>query len=175
MGLKIEISSNLKIVNFLEVTFNLSNNSYKPFSKSNALPTYINVSSNHPSSIVKQIPNAINIRINTLSASKNIFNNHKEFYNEASYNRGYKNKLKYLEVNRHHINRGNNIGNNGHKNRVNNRTNDNINMNKNINKNRHRNIIWFNPPFCKLSNINAEKYFLGLINKHFKDDKPLEK
>ena len=32
----------------------------------------MNVSSNHPLSIVKQIPNAINIRINRLSSSKNI-------------------------------------------------------------------------------------------------------
>ena len=46
-------------------------------------------------------------------------------------------------------------------------------INKNIDKNRHRNIIWFKPPFCKLSNIG--KYFLGLINKHFKDDNPLGK
>ena len=42
-------------------------------------------------------------------------------------------------------------------------------INKNINKNRGRN-IWFNPPFCKLSDINKGKYFLGLINKHFKGD-----
>ena len=43
------------------------------------------------------------------------------------------------------------------------------------NKNRCRN-IWFKPPFCKLSNINIGKYFLGLINKHFEDDKtPLDK
>ena len=43
-------------------------------------------------------------------------------------------------------------------------------INKNINKNRRRNIIRFNPRFCKLSNIG--KYFLDLINKHFKDDNP---
>ena len=68
--MELKISSNLKIVNFLDFTFNLSNYSYKSFSKSNALPTYINVSSNHPASIVKQIPNAINIEINRLSSSK---------------------------------------------------------------------------------------------------------
>ena len=44
---------------------------------------------------------------------------------------------------------------------------------KNINKN--RNIIWFNPPFCKFSNINIGKYFQGLISKHFKYDNPLRK
>ena len=48
-------------------------------------------------------------------------------------------------------------------------------ISKNIYKNKHRNIIWFNSPFCKLSNINIGKYFLGLINKHFKDDNPFRK
>ena len=52
MGLKIETSSNLKIIKFLDVTPNLNNNSFKPFSKANTTPTYINVSSNHPISIV---------------------------------------------------------------------------------------------------------------------------
>ena len=48
-------------------------------------------------------------------------------------------------------------------------------INKNINKNRRRNIIWFNPPFCKLKNISIGKYFLGLINKHWKDNNPFRK
>ena len=71
------------------------------------IPTYINVSSNHPASIVKQIPTGINIRINRLSSSKKIFKNHKKFYNEMIYNSCYQNELKYLEANRHHKNRGN--------------------------------------------------------------------
>ena len=183
MGLKIEISSNLKIVNFLDLALNLNENSYKLFRKTNAIPTYINFSTNHPASIVQQLPNAINIRINRLSSSKNIFNCHKEFYNEALHNSSYKNELKYLESNRHKKNRSDNIENNDHKNRGNNignnRTNDNINMDnkisKNINKNRRRNIFWFNRTFCNSSNINKRKYFLVLINKHFKDDEPFRK
>ena len=35
MELKIEISSNLKIVNFLDATFDLNCNSYKLFNKTN--------------------------------------------------------------------------------------------------------------------------------------------
>ena len=35
------------------------------------------------------------------------------------------------------------------------------------NKNRHRKIIWFNPPFYKLTNINIGKYLLNLIDKDF--------
>ena len=104
MDLRIEISSNLKIVNFLDVTLNLRNNSYKLFSKSNAILTYINVNSNHPTSIVKQFPGVINIRINRLLFSKNIFNDNTDYYNEALYNCDYKNELEYLDANKHHIN-----------------------------------------------------------------------
>ena len=42
-GLKITIQTNLKIVNYLDVTFNLSNGSYYPYRKPNNLPQYINI------------------------------------------------------------------------------------------------------------------------------------
>ena len=41
LGFKIEISSNIKIVNFLDVTLDLSNNSYKPSIKTNLNPSLI--------------------------------------------------------------------------------------------------------------------------------------
>ena len=44
-----------------------------------------------------------------------------------------------------------------------------------MNENKHKYIIWFNLPFCKFSNITLGKYFLGLINKYFKDDYSLRK
>ena len=43
LGFKIEISSNNKIVNFLGVTLDLSNNTYKPFIKMDQSPSYINI------------------------------------------------------------------------------------------------------------------------------------
>ena len=43
------------------------------------------------------------------------------------------------------------------------------------NKNRKRQIIWFNPTFCKLASINVGKYFLKLIDKPFKHDNILHK
>ena len=36
-------------------------------------------------------------------------------------------------------------------------------------------IIWFNSPFCRLASINEGKYFLKLIDKHFKHDNMLHK
>ena len=64
LGLRIEIASNLKIVDFLDVTLNLNNGTFKPFSKSNSTPTHVNIDSNHPKSLSKQIPNSMNQRIN---------------------------------------------------------------------------------------------------------------
>ena len=45
----------------------------------------------------------------------------------------------------------------------------NIDNFKKINKNRHKNIAWYNPPSCQLSNINIGKYFLRIISKNSKD------
>ena len=42
-GLKITIKGDLKIVNFLDVTFNLHKNSYEPYRKPDNQPVYINV------------------------------------------------------------------------------------------------------------------------------------
>ena len=40
-------------------------------------------------------------------------------------------------------------------------------------KSRNSKVIWFNPPFCKLTNINISKYFLYLLDKHFDRVNPL--
>ena len=70
LGFKIEIMSHLKVVNFLGITFNLFENSFKPFFKDKLIPSYINVNSNHPRSIIRQISNAVNIRIDYLQINK---------------------------------------------------------------------------------------------------------
>ena len=77
----IEISSNLKTVIFLDVTLNLSNNSYKPFSNSNALPIFINVNSNHPPSTDNKFLMRLILELKDYYLLKNIFTNRKEFYN----------------------------------------------------------------------------------------------
>ena len=46
--LSITIQTNQKIVNYLDVTFDLNNGSYKPYRKPDNTPLYINVQSNHP-------------------------------------------------------------------------------------------------------------------------------
>ena len=50
---------NLKIVKYLVVTFNLSSATYRPFCKANNEVTYICKETNHPPSILRQIPLSI--------------------------------------------------------------------------------------------------------------------
>ena len=52
--------SNFHVVNFLDVTFDLSTGKYKPYRKPNDDPLYINKHSNHPPSILRQLPTSIN-------------------------------------------------------------------------------------------------------------------
>ena len=90
IGFQIDININLKIVDFLDVTFNLAENSYKPYKKTNDTLLYINTESNRPPEIIKQIPISINNRLNQNSSNKQIFNTSKTEYEEALKNSGYK-------------------------------------------------------------------------------------
>ena len=55
-GLQIIIGCNLKVVNYLGVTFNLNDGSYRPYRKPNDKTHYIHIQSDHPPSITKQLP-----------------------------------------------------------------------------------------------------------------------
>ena len=55
--LRIQIASNLNIVDFLDVTLNFNNVTFKPFSKNDSAQTYINIDSYHRRSVLRQIPN----------------------------------------------------------------------------------------------------------------------
>ena len=142
-GLNITIQTNLKIVNYLDVTFNLTNESYYPYRKPNNQPLYINTKSNHPPNIIKQLPAAINRRISDISCNETEFNKAKPIYEHALKSSGYDQPLTY--------------SNNNNNNPAATRTR----------KNRKRNIIWYNPPYNKNVQTNIGKTFLKLINKHF--------
>ena len=82
-GLNITIQSNLKIANYLDVTFNLNNGMHYPYRKPNNQPLYINVKSNHPPNIIKQLPDSINRRILDISCKEDEFNKAKTTSNPA--------------------------------------------------------------------------------------------
>ena len=77
------MASKLKIVDFLDITLNLNNGTFKLFSKNDSAPNNVNIASNHPRSVWRQIPNAMNQRINGISSCKRIFEESKGIYDDA--------------------------------------------------------------------------------------------
>ena len=84
LGLKIVIDTKLTNVNFLDVTMDLHNESFNPFRKPNdTLILYVHKLSNRPPHVSKNLPKAINRRINQLSSTEQSFNNSKHDYKVA--------------------------------------------------------------------------------------------
>ena len=65
-NLNIIVKCNLKIVDYLDVTLNLSDGSYEPFHKPNSEINYIHRESSHPPSIIKQLPLPVESRLSKL-------------------------------------------------------------------------------------------------------------
>ena len=78
--LSITTEINLSATDFLDVSFNLSQNTYSPFRKPGSKPLYINSESNHPPTIIRQLPSMINKRLKELSCNKEEFDKAKQFY-----------------------------------------------------------------------------------------------
>ena len=154
LGLKITAEVNYKTVNFLDVTLNLTNESYKPYRKPNNDPLYIHKESNHPPSITKQLPAAINRRIASLSSDKQTFDSVASTYDYALKQSNYNTKLQYSTAET---------------------TPTTESRSQNEKHKRTRRIIWFNPPYSKNVRTNVARDFLKLIDKHFPKTSPLHK
>ena len=141
-NLSITCETNLKAVNFLDVTLNLTTSKYQPYNKPDNNPLYINILSNHPPNIIKNLPENISKRINTLSADETTFNKSKGLYNNALAESGFEYKITFQKQQNTST-----ITNNTEK--------------------RKRKIIWFNPPFSLNVSTNISKKFFSLLGKHF--------
>ena len=97
--LKITSNSNLSCSDFLDITLDLDRNTFQLFRKLNNNPLYINKSSSHPPSILKQIPEMIQKRVSFLSCNKAEFNKAKPDYERALDNSGFKINLNYTPDN----------------------------------------------------------------------------
>ena len=139
VGFKIEIQTHLKIVNFLDVTFNLANGTYRPYKKANESLLYINTSSNHPPQVIKQLPTSISKQLSNNSSSEGIFNASKYEYETALRNSGYQENEVIFNKKKHRKKK----------------------------RNRNQNIIWFNPPFSRNVTTNVAKRFLSLLEIGF--------
>lgn len=138
-GLRVTIDVNIKVTNYLDVTFNLVTGKYKPYRKPGDTPVYLNAQSNHPPVILKNLPNAIGKRLTTISCDEETFNIAAPAYNNALHASGF---LERVEYDRDH-------GTGTQR------------------KKRRRKIIWFNPPFSKNVASDVGASFLRLVNKHF--------
>ena len=145
-GLRITIEANKQIVNFLDVTFNLSNGTYQPFTKPNSTLQYVHRESNHPPITAKNIPAGINKRLSSLSSDKASFDQAAPPYQKALDESGYNYTLHYEPTT----------------------------TTKRRNRQRN-NILWYNPPFSKNVNNNIGHRFLTLVDKHFPRNHKLRK
>ena len=132
IGLEIAAESNLRIVNYLDVTLNLNNGSFKPYHKPDNIQ-YINKESNDPPGIIKHMPVSIEKRLSNNSSDEKIFKEAAIYYEDTLNKAGYMNKLVY------HTPSASNQ--------------------ENKNKNRQRNVIWFNPPYSKSVTARIGKSF----------------
>ena len=99
---------------------------------------HIHISSNHPSKIIKQLPNTINQRLSDNSSDEAAFNSTKVEYKDALKKSGYKVNLKYTDK-----------------------------TTAKPKRNRQKNTKWFNPLFNKSVKTNVAKIFFRLLDKHF--------
>ena len=148
-GLDLVIDCNRKCVNYLDVTLNLEDGSFRPYHKPDDETSYIHAESDHPPNIIKQLPRAVEKRISDLSSTEEIFEESKGHYQDALRKSGHNYTLKYTPS-------STNIGNAR-------------------NRNRGRKIIWFNPPFSKSVETNVGEQFLRLLDIHFPEHDPLNK
>ena len=138
--LNLDIKCNLKIKDYLDISFDLNTGIYKHFNKPNNKPLYINASSNHPPSVLKQIPKSVSKRRTANSCNEDIFRKSALFYNSILQDCGFNENIKYCPEEL---------------------------VSSRRTKNRSRNIIWYNPPFSRNVKTNVEKHFFKLLKKHF--------
>ena len=151
-GLNITIKTNLKTADFLDVHFDLTQDIYKPYKKPNDDPLYINKNSNHPPTIIKQIPKAIVKTISDISSNKEICDRNNNYYKETLERSGYNNIT--LSYNPSQQQRQDDLEQREQS---------------------KRKIIWFDPPFSLNVKTNAGKKFLKLLTHHFPKSNPLHK
>ena len=108
----------------------------------------LTIASNHPPSILKNIPKSIQKRLNTISSSEDEFGGAKDEYQKALGEAGYTDTLTY---------------------------DPNINKTNKPKRKRSRRIIWYNPPYSKNVATNIGKEFFKLLRLHFPKQHPLHR
>ena len=148
MALRSQLKPTRKL--WVSLTLNLANGIYLPYTKPNNIPLYIHKKSNHPPQIIKNIPLSINKRLSEISCDEASFNKAAPLYQKALDTSRYTHCLKFS-------------------------TPPAPQPSNPDRKNRHRNIIWYNPPYSKNVATNLEKSFLRILDEEFANDHVLHK
>ena len=82
-GFRLDMQTDLKIADYLDVTLNLHNGTVSPFRKRNLNLHYVHRGSNHPIQVFKHIPKGIEHRLSNNSSNKEIFERSKQEYEEV--------------------------------------------------------------------------------------------
>ena len=98
--LNLDIKRNLKTVDYLDISFDLNNGIYKPFNKPSNTPLYINASSNHSPSALKQIPKSVSKMITANSCNEDIFRKSSSLYNSILQDCGFNENINTAQKNR---------------------------------------------------------------------------
>ena len=136
---------------FLDVILDLMTGLHKPYCKPNTKPLYVHAKSNHPSSILKNIPANINKRLSILSSNEEVFKSSTKLHQEALNASGYNHKLKFEKQDL-----------------------DALNNNKKRRR-RTRRIYWFNPPWDMNVATKIGKKFFQILDETIPPGHPLHK
>lgn len=94
-NLNLTIEANKKTVDYLDITLDLRTGVFKPYSKPNNIPLYVHHHSNHPPSILRNIPESINRRLSSILSDKKSFDTAAPTYQEALRKSGYDYELNF--------------------------------------------------------------------------------
>ena len=147
-GFSIKIEANHKIVNYLDVTLNLETGLFKPYSKPNNTVHYVHRKSNHPPSVLKNLPKNINNRLRKISGNEEIFNAAVPEYQEALKKSEYEHVLRYEQTDQDQPKKK---------------------------RRRNRRVCWFNPPYSNNVKTNIGAQFLKIISETFPKSSSLYK
>ena len=107
------------------------------------------MNSNHPSHIIKNLPENISRRINKASSDKTVLKNSRKLFKNTLSNSGFDHIITFQLLTE--------------------------NKDRSPNKNRGRKIVWFNPSYSCNVATNIGKKFLLLLDKHFPETHKLSK
>ena len=131
-NLKITIEVGLTKVNFLDVTLDLSEGTYRPYRKPGDKPLYVDSWSNHPPRVLQNIPTGINRRLCEISSNKEVFLEAIPPYQLELDRCGYTHKLEWMEQE----------------------------PQPKKCRSRSRKVLWFNPPYSIKTNKCRKRIFI---------------